>query len=169
VVNTYLQPLNHYECAVLPLFDPHSKAMYVTFFGGISQYHYDRGTNTLIRDPVDLPNGLDGLPFIPTVTTMVHSSGDKYQQYIQPYDMLGLEGTEAHFSPSAGAPVFSNGVINFGKIKKATIVGYIYGGILATQPYSVQGPSSPSAKLYKVIVTPGNSTVTPTPPLPAGN
>ena len=169
VVDTYLQPLNHYECAVLPLFDPHSKAMYVTFFGGISQYHYDRATNTLIRDPVNLSQGLDGLPFIPTVTTLVHSPGDKYQQYIQPTDLPGLEGTEARFGPAAGAPVFSNGVINFGRIKKATTVGYIYGGIIAQAPYSAQGPTTPSDKLYKVVITPGASTVTPTPPLPGGN
>ena len=175
VVHPYLQPLNHYECAILPLFDPRSKAMYVTFFGGISQYHYDRAVNTLIRDPVNLSMGLDGLPFIPTVTTLVHSAGNKYQQYIQSYDMPGLEGTESRFNPAAATPVFSNGVINFGKIKKAMTVGYIYGGILARAPYSVQappspdGPSSPSGKLYRVIVTPGSATVIPTPPLPAGN
>jgi hypothetical protein len=44
----------------------------------------------------------------------------------------GRYGAYAAFQPNPPVPRYANGVINLDKIKRATVLGYIYGGIYPT-------------------------------------
>ncbi|HEV7402593.1 MAG TPA: hypothetical protein VGO11_06705, partial [Chthoniobacteraceae bacterium] len=77
---------------------------------------------------------------------------------------------DAVFFAEAKTPVFGNGVIKLADLTGRTLVGYVYGGIESTAPYSflskVDPPTSASKRLFQVYVTPGASQVIPLPPLP---
>jgi hypothetical protein len=164
VDKSFQQALSHYDCASFSVFDGSAKTMYTTLFGGISQFHYDAAAKKLIRDPVDLNKGIDGLPFIDTVSCIVRSPKGS-TQYILPKAMPGLMGTEARFIPAPDVPRFANGVAKFGELKDRTVVGWIYGGIVARRPYPARKTYA-SAQLFRVYVTPGPMPVIPAPPIP---
>jgi len=169
-VKTFDQALSHYDCAHLSVFDPDSKGVYTTLFGGISQYYYDRAANTLVRDKVDLtpPNVVDGLPFIKTASVLRRGADGAYAQFILPKDLPGYIGSEARFVPLPAAKAFPNGVLDLSKLSGRTHVGHVYGGIESNQPYGSwpSGRTRASNRLFRVWMTPGPSAVIPMPPLP---
>lgn len=172
----FKQGLNHYNCARMTMFDPATRSSYTTFFGGISQFHYDRDEKKLIRDALNLRQGVDGLPFVDSVSTIQRGPEGQFGQWIQPFTMPSLLGTGAQFFPRqalrAGGQIFSNGVVKLDKLSGRTLVGYVYGGIQAGGPYTTLVTSKPSSKasrrIFQVYVTPGMSEVLPMPPLPTG-
>ena len=72
--NNTNQAMSQYATASVQLYDKSGQMMYTTFFGGISQYYWDAATNALKRDTVDLKAGIDGLPFINSVSTLAMST-----------------------------------------------------------------------------------------------
>jgi hypothetical protein len=58
--------------------------------------------------------------------------------------------------PSASAPSYCNGVIKLDAIHHATMIGYVYGGILAQQANN--GSSTASAEVFKVTLIPRTPT-----------
>jgi len=174
VLSSFKQALSQYDCANFTVYDSASTSSYTTLFGGISQFHYDSTNKKLILDQVDLEKGIDGLPFIDTVSTIQHGPNGALVQVIQPTPLPALVGTDAQFLASPGlaknAQVFPNGVIDLSKLSEATLVGHIVGGIESFGPYSglvKQDPSTVASKhLFEVWVTPGKTPVLPMPPLP---
>jgi hypothetical protein len=171
----FQQALCQYDCAYVPIFDSASSSTFTTLFGGISQYHYDPTRNILIQDEVDLSNGVDGLPFISTISTIQRQGVDgTFSQFIHPSPMPGLLGTDAQFLVSqtavAAEQFFSNRVLNLSKLGGRTLIGHIVGGIESYGPYSglvAQSPSTVSStRLFEVWVTPGPDAFTVMPPLP---
>ena len=168
------QGLNHYECAQLTIFDATSKTSFTTLFGGISQYHYDAANSTLVQDQVDLSQGVDGLPFVDSVSTIARGPNDSYSQFIQPFTLPGLLGSDAQFLPSgalsSAGQLYENGVIKLAALTGPTVVGHLYGGIESFAPYSGLATQSPSTvasgRIFEVHVSPGTSGVLPMPPLP---
>lgn len=170
----FKQALSQYDCANLNVYDPASTSTFTTLFGGISQFHYSFPSNVLIWDTVDLSKGVDGLPFVNTVTTIRHSApGTSFAQFIQPATLPALLGTDAQVllngTPGKGS-LFANGVVNLGQIKGQTLVGYLYGGIQSYGPYSGLVTNNPSTiasgRLFQIYITPGNGAVIPMPALP---
>ncbi|HYJ07313.1 MAG TPA: hypothetical protein VEX43_19445 [Chthoniobacterales bacterium] len=176
VQKSFQQGLNHYNCANLTVFDQTSASSFTTFLGGISQYHYDPTTNTLIQDTVDLANGgIDGLPFIDSISTIQHlPNPGQFAQFIQPSPLPGLIGTGARFlfnpAVQAAGQMFPNEVINLASLGGRTLVGHMVGGIESYGPYSglvTQNPSTiASPRLFEIWVTPGPANVIPMPPIP---
>ncbi|HEV2805689.1 MAG TPA: hypothetical protein VGW57_12250 [Chthoniobacterales bacterium] len=176
VQKSFQQGLNHYDCANLTIFDQASSSSFTTLLGGISQYHYDPQTNTLIQDQVDLANGgIDGLPFINSVSTIQHlPTPGAFAQFIQPTPLPGLVGTGARFlfnpAVQAAGAMFENGVFKLAGLSGRTLVGHMVGGIESFGPYSglvTQNPSTiASTRLFEIWVTPGPSSVIPMPPIP---
>lgn len=168
------QGLNHYDAAHVTVFDHASRSSYTTLMGGISQFHYDAATRTLVRDQVDLSKGIDGLPFINTISTIQRGPDAAFSQYIQPAAMPGLLGTDAEFIADAGVQsrgqLLGNEVINLSKLSGRTLVGYVYGGIESAGPYSGLVTTQPatwaSGRLFQIFVTPGATPVLPMPALP---
>ena len=105
----------------------------IILFGGISQFHYDKTNARLVKDPVDLDRGIDGLPFIDTVSIVTRDKAGKYAQYIWPTRLAGLRGTEARFFSTPYAPAFASGVVKLASLKGRSLVGYLYGGIEASE------------------------------------
>lgn len=170
----FSQALSHYDCAAFTLYDAASQSSFTTLCGGISQYHYDATTQTLIQDELNLP--VDGLPFIGTVSTIQH--GPKViSQYIQPpsdwSQSKTLLGTDAQFLLAPGiATIPGSAVIDLASLTGRTLVGHIIGGIESFGPYSGLIPAGQvstqaSKRLFAVYITPGSSPVLPMPALPA--
>lgn len=177
VQKSFQQALNHYACASVTVFDQNSASSFTTLLGGISQYHYDPQTNTLIQDQVDLAKGVDGLPFIDSISTIQHQPNPgAFAQFIQPSPLPGLIGTGARFlfSPAVqpAGQLFDNEVIKLASLKGRTLVGHMVGGIESYGPYSglvTKNPSTiASPRLFEIWITPGPSNVIPMPPLPSG-
>lgn len=176
VQKSFQQALNHYDCANVTIFDQASSSSFTTLLGGISQYHYDPQTNTLIQDQLDLANGVDGLPFINTVSTIQHQpTPGAFAQFIQPSPLPGLVGTGARFlfnpAVKAAGGMFENGVFKLAGLGGRTLVGHMVGGIESYGPYSglvTQNPSTiATTRLFEIWVTPGPSKVIPMPPIPS--
>ena len=166
----FKQALNHYDCARVTIFDQASASSFTSLLGGISQYHYDARTNMLVLDQIDLARGVDGLPFIPTISTIQRGPNAAFSQFIQPTALPTWLGADAQFLIASGVPTVGNGVINLAALRGRTLVGYMYGGIESGGPYSTLVPTQPATKasnrLFQIYVTPGATPVIPMPPLP---
>jgi len=164
------QALNQYDCARLTIFDQASASSFTTFLGGISQYHYDSASNVLVRDQLDLQRGVDGLPFITTISTIQRGPAAAFSQYIQPTPLPTWLGADGQFLIASGVPVFDNGVIQLASLQGRTLVGYMYGGIQSGGPYSTLVTTQPgtaaSNRLFQIYITPGATAVIAMPPLP---
>jgi hypothetical protein len=173
----FKQGLNHYDCANLTIFDGTTSSSFTTFFGGISQFHYDSASKTLVQDQSNLSKGIDGLPFIDTVSTIQHQrSPGAIAQFILPTALPGLVGTDAQFLLNSALrrrdQSFPNGVVKLSSLKERTLVGHIVGGIESFGPYSLlvktKGPATiASRRLFEIWVTQEVSAVVALPPLPS--
>jgi hypothetical protein len=175
VRSNFIQGLNHYDCPDVTIFDQTSGSSFTTLLGGISQFRYDMRSNTLVRDQVDLAKGVDGLPFIKTVSTIQHGPNAAFAQFIQPAPLPAMLGTDGQFlhNPKlqSGGQIFDNGVIKLAALRGRTLVGHMYGGIESGGSYSGLVTNNPStwasSRLFRIYVTPGTTKVMPMPPVPA--
>lgn len=169
------QLLSQYKCAIIQAYDAAGSIMYTNFFGGISQYYWDPATRTLERDAVDLGKGIDGLPFIDSVSTLrlaKAGQGTQTAQYLHEGVSFppaggkpqcsdgealldaGLLGAETVFFEAPGVPAYDNGVLRLDQLSAPTVVGYFVGGIAATAPYGINGPTCASSLVYTVTLDP---------------
>ena len=144
--------------------------MYTTFFGGISQYYWSNGK--LKHDPANLNvvPPIDGLPFINSISTLqtdfsASSTTPTTTDYLHVEESFPPPaaapkcgtaaalylGTETRFVAVEGVPSFNNGVLKLDESKAGTI-GYLVGGIAATDPYPAA--SCASDLLYRVTLDP---------------
>jgi hypothetical protein len=173
--NATNQLMNQYSVAAIQLFDG-SSTMYTTFFGGISQYYWNAATNSLQRDAVDIAKGIDGLPFINSVTTLAMStSSDTGNQYLHVGQTFppaasiptcsgtaaAYGGAESVFVLGKGVSTVGDGIVQLKGMTYPSVVGYLVGGIAATAPYaSTQGTSCASGTIYAVTLNPTQATNT---------
>jgi hypothetical protein len=117
---------------------------------------------------VNVDKGIDGLPFINTISVIARDKNGKFSQFIWPRRLPALIGAEARFFAASSAPCFENGVVKLSDLKGRTMIGHLFGGIEASEPYSALpgGGTNASGRLFKVWITPGNQEVLPVPPLP---
>ncbi len=147
-VQTYQQMMNQYECAQLPMADQATGNMIQVFFGGISLYYLDYKTMKFRMD--------EGLPFIRDISTVIHGSNG-WSEFVRSEPLPALMGTDATFIPNPAVAVAPNGVVLLNKIQGRTLVGWVFGGILATaaRTEGTTPPTHASNALYEVWVTPG--------------
>lgn len=164
------QLLSQYECANLALYDERSGDFFAQFFGGISNYHYDWKLNVLVKDPINLRVGVDGTPFIDTISVLHRDRGGRWASFISPDRMPGLLGAQAELLMAPGLPRTENGVIRLDQLAGPTTIGHLVGGILSFAPYAAKSKHDPptvaSDMLFELVLDPTPSRVIPMPPEP---
>jgi hypothetical protein len=169
------QLMSQYDTAAIQLYDSVNRIMYTTFLGGISYYYWD-GTG-LKHDPPDIPNGVDGLPFIYSISTLnmptATDTGTQYlhlsqafpptqsiQQCTTPSGPANAPygGAESKFVIASNVPQMTPGVITLNQLTGTPTIGYLVGGIASTQPYSARGGTCAANMLYTVTINPTQPT-----------
>ena len=136
-VDTFEQKMSAYTCAKLLLFDPDSRTMYTSFFGGISGWTWDYGKNRFELAPrkgdKSEPSYFDGLTWIDHITTLIRSP-QKTLEAVQPSSrMAAYLGTNAAFLPAGLQKIRDDAdVFDLRPLRgKRVLAGYLYGGIRA--------------------------------------
>jgi hypothetical protein len=177
---TTFQYLSQYNTAAIQLFDNRggSGTVYTTFFGGISQYYWDEATKSLKHDALNLAQGIDGLPFINSVSTLkVPTSNDTGSQFLHVGQTMPPSsavpqcsatagsvaapygGSESKFVIASGMPLATPGVLQLSAITSTSVVGYFVGGIASTAPYP-NGATCASSIFYQVTINPSQASNT---------
>lgn len=180
------QLLSQYDTASIQLFDSRAGIVYTTFFGGISQFYWDATTSTLKHDTVNLSQGIDGLPFINSISTLkMSTSNDTGNQYLHVGQTMppsaaapscssstgtvpaAYGGAETKFVIASGLSQATPGVLQLSSIASTSVVGYMVGGIAATAPYP-NGATRACSTFYQVTLNPAQPTNTVQLQMPAG-
>jgi hypothetical protein len=147
------QKVCHYDCPDLLMYDPASKTMFTTFFGGIS-FYYSNNEGKL--EPSNIDNFM---PFTSAITTIArHADGSTLEAVQTPADSLPrLLGADAVFVPVGNLQRCggTTEILDFSKLPKAdpVRVGHLYGGILASAPQVGRlNPSFANQTIYEVWV-----------------
>jgi hypothetical protein len=138
IAEDYEQKMSGYSCARLAFFDPDSKTMLTTFFGGISRWSWNNDHDEFQAAPRvgAKPETVyfDGLQWIDQITTLVRGPQETYE-VVQPSNRLAAYlGTNAAFLPAPGLERMraDADVFNLRPLRgKRILAGYIYGGIRA--------------------------------------
>jgi hypothetical protein len=169
------QSFSQYECPMLIAYDPSGKAVYHTFFAGISNHFYHL-TKKQITDyeKVTAEGRNDGLPFINDISVLVLDGEGNHSEYILPEAMpdrrlVGANGELLRAVPPSGATDIRYAAvpdaIDLSKMKpgESRVVGFIYGGIEAAAPLPLipNFGSSASSSVFAVTLTKTPSSVIP--------
>jgi hypothetical protein len=146
----YEQKMSAYSCARMQMFDPESKTMYTTFFGGISRSTWDEKKNQFVEAPMVGDKTklvyMDGMPWIDQISTLARHAHET-AEIVQPAKLGGFVGANAVFLPVAGLTRIREDadVYDLSSLQgKRTLIGYVYGGIRAFPrefPYLETSPS----------------------------
>ncbi len=131
------QKMSAYTCATLLLFDPDTRTMMTTFFGGISGWMWNPDSRRFSQAPSignkTSPVYLDGLQWTDQITTLLRSP-TATTEIVQSNRLPANIGTNAVFLPAPelkrfrdDAPIFDLRPLR----GKRVFVGYLYGGIRA--------------------------------------
>ncbi|HSN60327.1 MAG TPA: hypothetical protein VLR49_05310, partial [Ferruginibacter sp.] len=147
VNHTFNQKYSHYQCAVLPVYDPESQRMYSLFFGGIAQYYPGKNGKT---------NNDPDVPFTKTIS-VISRHNDITEESILPIQMPGYLGAAAEFIFAPETKMYSDGIADALAMQNEEIlVGYITGGINSSAKNifwdNSGGVRSANGKLIKVYI-----------------
>lgn len=154
---TFKQGFNNYHSAKLGLYSESQQQMSEVLFGGISLQSRDPGTGQVTTD--------DGLPFVNDITAVsINALGGFSQRHLGYFptitDQAGNPwrfGANGEFFPAPGISTFSNGVIRLDSLTSPTVLGYLFGGIMANGPHTRGFPdvtSTASFNFFEVVYTP---------------
>ncbi len=144
----FSQQVNQYQSAVLLMYSAQSQVMLSTILGGISLYK--KVNNQLVID--------NNLPFSNLANTLVHYNSGKTFEFVMNDTLPALLGTSGIFIPTRATIKAGNSkeIIDYDQLPRnaKTLVGYIYGGILATAPKSdAYHPTYANRQIYEVYVS----------------
>lgn len=152
--NTFKQGFNNYHSAKLGLFSEASGEMHEVLFGSISLQYREQGTDTIVTD--------NNLPFVNDISSLVIDAVGNYSQHHLGYFPLitDLEGNPIRFGANAeflladGIETFENGIIKLDPLAGETVLGHIFGGLVANAPHtrvSVETLSAASNQVFEVV------------------
>lgn len=146
---SFKQRIGHYTCPVLPVFDGATGAMHTVFFGGMGEDYVDTRAGVWRSDA--------RVPFIDEVAVTTRAADGTTAEVLLPLRMPGFLGTNAAFIPADGVARTQTGVVLLEELDGRTLVGYIHGGIEATDRHPGVlgiGASVASARLFEVYLQP---------------
>jgi hypothetical protein len=156
--DTFKQGYNGYHSAKLGMYSEASGSMHEVLFGGISLQYMNTQTMQTETD--------QDLPFINDITSVaIDSDGNYSQHWLGQFPVLSdLEGKRLRFGANAeffladGVPTYDNGVLKLDELTQPTVLGYIFGGLIANGPHTRSGNppalSWASNKIFTVVYTP---------------
>lgn len=144
VDSSFMQQMNNYACAFLPIFDSVQGNMYTILFGGCSLYDYDTSNGNFVYDTL--------VPFTSDISVMVRAANGQWAQIPLQTQLPGLLGSNMKFVPVDTVPMYSNDIVRLRDVQGRTLVGYLYGGIEAAGP-NLQ-PSIANDTIFRVYLTP---------------
>lgn len=153
-IDSLSQKTNHYNSAVVNIYDSESGNNYHCILGGIGQNQYIKKDGTWQWEEGD--NG-NKLPFVKTITQMVWNENGVYQLIQLPPDQPELPtglGANAFFIANSDY-VYGDNTIDYSKLKQGdNVIGIMYGGINSKDPSSdpYNNPTSVNTTIYQVIV-----------------
>ena len=143
VVASEQQYFDQYTTANIALYNANNHTLASVFMGGISYYDYaypNGPLTTTVGPPTFSPGWVDD------VTDIVQKRNGRDQEFIMPpIPGPGYYGGVSSVFLNPSVPRYSNGVIKLQpkRLKRPTVVAYIYGGI-----YSQAQQSNPSANTF---------------------
>jgi hypothetical protein len=147
-VPRFRQFFNQYDCADFVVYDSASHASHAFLLGGISQYYMQDGT--LIHD--------DQVPFVSTVSRLLVTEDSSVLEYKLPVELPALQGAGAQFVPVSNWPTFNGNLLWKNLNEEKTLVGYVIGGIQATERnifwINDENESKAISTIYKVYFVP---------------
>jgi hypothetical protein len=160
-LQAYQQSMSQYDCAVIPLYTRASGGGTLTnvMLGGISLYYVDEKTGKLKVD--------SGLPFISAISALTLQPNGTWSEYyrVAPIAIGGKSvrvGADAKFMRNPAVAAAPNGVLYLDSVKKRTLVGWMYGGMIADAPNpgaSNKGTAA-SSQLFEIWIDPATPLLT---------
>ncbi|MFI4956055.1 MAG: hypothetical protein ACHQAX_02475 [Gammaproteobacteria bacterium] len=157
----HIQQANQYSASHMTMYSEKNQMSYLATFGGITTLYW--GTTGLVSDPVNIPFG--------NILDLVSSDGAaNMQEYANLTPMCGGEtlqnclyvGVGAHFIPVDNPGYYDDRyILQIDALPQntPTLVGYMYGGMIATvqNPFDDETLASVTNQVYEVYVTPSGS------------
>ena len=154
---TFKQGMNNYQSAKLGLYSQSRGEMHEILLGGISLQYLDQTTGLVVTD--------NQLPFVNDITSLVIDAAGNYSQQHLGYfpvltDLSGNRlrfGADAEFLPSGLIAKLDNGIINLDEITGETVLGHIFGGLVANAPHTRQSVTTLSAasnQVFEIVLIP---------------
>lgn len=149
---TLKQGFQVYHSAKCTLFDRGSGESHTLLFGGLTVLELNVVSNTYIQD--------DQVPFTNQCSLVVRDSDGLISQYWLPTRFPSILtdgkelrfGTNAEFYPAPGVPRLHHRVIDLTSIASPTVIGHIFGGLIADAGNG--GNTGASGRVFEVILTP---------------
>jgi hypothetical protein len=156
-ITTFSQAMNNYHSSKLGMFSEATGEMHEVLMGGITLKYYNETTDTFVQD--------NGIPFSSQMTAVVVDANGEYQQHYlgsfpEIFDEQGMLlrfGANAEFFRADGFETYANGVIKMDGIVGETVLGYVYGGIVANAPHVqniADAISGASNRIFEVVYAP---------------
>jgi hypothetical protein len=146
--------MNGYHSAKVGLFSEGRGETHTLLFGGISLQYYDRHRGEFVTDAQ--------MPFINQITSVVRDAEGGYRQHLLDEEFPRLTdqegrilrfGANAEFMLAGGVPTIGDTeLIRLEGLSGPTVLGYIFGGIVADQGNS--GNTAASSLVFEVTYTP---------------
>ncbi len=179
--DSFSQKMSAYNCPTVVAYSAGQKAVYHTFFGGVSHYWLNQTwLHGAMYQQVTKEGRNDGMPFCEDISVLVRKAGGSYKEWIYPAPIAAigyppkdmsqpqppasvvsnLRGASARFLPDpsliASGKMDSEGVVLLDRFQPndSVVIGYTYGGIEAQNPLP-QIPNTGtkcSSAVYKVTL-----------------
>jgi hypothetical protein len=154
---TFKQGMNNYHSAKVGFYSEAAGEMHEILFGGISLQYFDATSSSIVTD--------HALPFVNDITSVkIDAAGNYSQSYLgqfpELFDIAGNRlrfGANAEFLLADGIPTFENDVIKLDALHGETVLGHIYGGIVANAPHTQASTTTLSAasnRIFEVLLMP---------------
>lgn len=150
--DTLKQGFQVYHCAKTGLFHRATGEMHHLLFGGITILEHQESSDTWTRD--------DNAPFTSQCGVVVRQADGRFEQFLLPASFPTILsdgkqlrfGANAEFFPNPAVPKLDQFVFDLASIQEPTVLGHIFGGLVADAGNG--GNTGSSGRIFEVVLTP---------------